>query len=57
MKKSKCCDSQILSVLKQAEGGTPITYLCCAPGVSNATFYKWRVNYGGTDAALLVRLK
>ena len=57
MKKSKFTDSQIISVLKQAEGGTPIPDLCREHGVSNATFYKWRAKYGGMDTALMVRLK
>jgi putative transposase len=57
MKKSKFSDSQIISVLKQAEGGTPIPDLCREHGVSNATFYKWRAKYGGMDTALMVRLK
>ena len=57
MKKSKFSDSQIISVLKQAEGGTPIPDLCREYGVSNATFYKWRAKYGGMDTALMVRLK
>jgi putative transposase len=57
MKKSKFSDSQIISVLKQAEGGTPIPDLCREHGVSNATFYKWRAKYGGMDTALMARLK
>lgn len=57
MKKSKFSDSQIIGVLKQAEGGTPIPDLCREHGVSNATFYKWRAKYGGMDTALMVRLK
>ena len=57
MKKSKFSDSQIISVLKQAEGGTPIPDLCREHGVSSATFYKWRAKYGGMDTALMARLK
>ena len=57
MKKSKFSDSQIISVLKQAESGTPIPDLCREHGVSNATFYKWRAKYGGMDTALMARLK
>lgn len=57
MKKSKFSDSQIISILKQAEGGTPIPDLCREHGVSNATFYKWRAKYGGMDTALMARLK
>jgi len=57
MKKSKFSDSQIISVLKQAESGTPIPDLCREHGVSNATFYKWRAKYGGMDTSMMARMK
>lgn len=57
MKKSKFTDSQILSIIKQAESGTPVPQLCREHGISSATFYKWRAKYGGMDASLMARLK
>jgi putative transposase len=57
MKKSRYTDSQILSILKQAEAGTPVPALCGEHGMSSATFYKWRSRYGGMDASLMARLK
>ena len=57
MKKSRFSDSQILSILKQAEGGTPVPELCREHGISSATFYKWRAKYGGMDTSLMARLK
>jgi len=57
MKKSRYSDSQILAILKQAEGGTPVPALCREHGMSTATFYKWRAKYGGMDASLMARLK
>jgi len=57
MKKSRYTDSQILSILKQAEAGTPVQELCREHGMSNATFYKWRSKYGGMDASLMARMK
>lgn len=57
MKKSKFSDSQIISILKQAEGGSPVPDLCREHGISSATFYKWRAKYGGMDTALMARLK
>jgi putative transposase len=57
MKKSKFSDSQIISILKQAEGGTPVADLCREHGVSSAAFYKWRAKFGGMDASLMARLK
>jgi len=57
MKASKFTDSQIMSILKQAESGTPVVALCREHGMSNATFYKWRAKYGGMDTSLMARLK
>ena len=57
MKKSRFTDSQILSILKQAEGGSPVPELCREHGISSATFYKWRSKYGGMDASLMRRMK
>lgn len=57
MKKSKFSDSQILSILKQAEAGNAIPALCREHGISAATFYKWRAKYGGMDASMMARLK
>jgi putative transposase len=57
MKKSRYTDSQILSILKQAEAGTPVPELCREHGMSSAAFYKWRAKYGGMDASLMARLK
>lgn len=57
MKKARFTDSQIMSILKQAEAGTPVAELCREHGMSNASFYKWRSRYGGMDASMVARLK
>jgi putative transposase len=57
MKTSRYTDSQIIHILKQAEGGTPVPELCREHGMSSATFYKWRAKFGGMDASLMARLK
>ncbi len=57
MKKSRFTDSQILAILKQAEGGTPVAVLLREHGISSAAFYKWRAKYGGMDASLMARMK
>lgn len=56
-KKSKSSDSQIMSILKQAEGGVPVADHCREHGMSSASFYKWRAKYGGMDASLIARMK
>jgi putative transposase len=57
MKKSRFTDSQILSILKQAEGGAAVPDLCREYVISSATFYKWRAKYGGMDASMMSWLK
>ena len=57
MKTSRFTDSQIIAILKQAEGGAPVPELCREQGISNATFYKWRSKFGGMDASLMARMK
>ena len=57
MKKSRFTDSQIITILKQAEAGSPVPQLCREHGISSATFYKWRSKYGGMDASLMARVK
>ncbi len=57
MKTSRFSDSQILSILKQAENGVRVADLCREHGMSSATFYKWRSKYGGMDASLMTRMK
>lgn len=57
MKTSRYSDSQIISILKQAEAGTPVAELCRTHGMSSASFYKWRAKYGGMDASMMSRMK
>jgi putative transposase len=57
MKKSRFTDSQIIAVLKRAEGGEAVPALCRETGVSTATFYKWRAKFGGMDVSMMVRMK
>jgi len=57
MKKSRFTDSQIMSILKLAEAGTPVAELCRENGMSNASFYKCRSRFGGMDTSMMTRLK
>ncbi len=50
MKKSKYSDTQNMSILKQPEGGVTVADLCGEHGMSSASFYIWRSQYGGMDA-------
>jgi putative transposase len=57
MKLSRYSDAQILSILRQAEGGVPVAELCREHGMSDASFYKWRAKYGGMDASMVSSMK
>ena len=57
MKTSRFSDSQIIAVLKQAEGGSPVPELCREHGISSATFYKYKARFGGLDVSEAQRLR
>lgn len=43
-------------ILKQGEGGVPVSELCREHGMSSASFYKWRAKFGGMDASLITEM-
>ena len=57
MKTNRYTEPQILSILRQAEGGVPVAELCREQGMSNASFYKWRARYGGMDASMIAQMR
>jgi putative transposase len=57
MKNGRFSDAQIMGILKQAEGGVPVSELCREHGMSSASFYKWRAKFGGMDASMISDLK
>jgi len=57
MKTARFSDAQIMGILKQAEGGTPVSELCREHGMSGASFYKWLAKFGGMDASLIAEMK
>jgi putative transposase len=57
MKMTRYSEAQILAILRQAEGGLPVSELCREHGMSNASFYKWRAKYGGMDASMVSQMK
>ena len=57
MQKKKFTESQIVSILKQAEAGEKVADLCRKYGISDATFYNWRTKYGGMEVSDIKRLK
>jgi putative transposase len=57
MRKSKFTESQIVSILKQVEGGRLVKDVCREHGVSDATYYNWKAKYGGMEASDIRKMR
>jgi putative transposase len=57
MRKSRFTETQIVSILKEADAGMPVNEVWRKHGISSATFYKWKAKYGGLEAADLKRVR
>jgi putative transposase len=57
MKNAKFSEAHIMSILRQAENGVPVSDLCREHGMSSASFYKWRAKFGGMDASMMSEMK
>lgn len=57
MKKSRFTETQIISILQEADAGMKVAELCRKHGVSPATYYSWKSKYGGMSASELKRTK
>ncbi len=51
MKKSRFSESQIVTILKEAEAGVSLEELSRQHGFSKTTFYKWKARYSGMDVS------
>lgn len=57
MKRSRFSEEQIITILKQAEGGLPLPEVLRQHGISAGTFYRWKSKYGGMELGDAKRLK
>jgi len=51
MNKNTFTEHQIVGILRQHLTGVKVVDLCRGHGISNATFYLWKAQYGGMDAS------
>jgi putative transposase len=56
VRRSRFTESQIVSILKELDAGTPATELARKHGVHANTIRLWRDRYAGIEATGLVRL-
>ena len=57
MKRKRFSEEQIITILKQAEGGLPLPELIRQHGISDGTYYRWKSKYGGLELSEAKRLK
>lgn len=55
--KQRFTESQIFSVLKEAEAGIRVEDLCRTHGISAGTFYRWKGKYGGMELSDVRKMK
>lgn len=57
MRQSKLPETQIVSILKEADADRPVNEIWRQYGISAVTYYKWKAKYGGLEASDVRRLK
>lgn len=57
MRQSKFTETQIMTILKEADAGRPVNEIWRSNSISSATYYKWTAKYGGLEASDIKRLK
>lgn len=55
--KKRFTEQQIAFALRQAASGTPVAEITRKMGISEATFYRWKKQFGGMGVAEVRRLK
>lgn len=57
MRQSKFSETQMVSLLKEADAGRPVNEIGRTYGISFATYYKWNATYGGLEDSDIKQLK
>jgi len=57
MRQSTFTETQIVSMLKEADAGRPVNEIWRSYRISSATYYKWKTKYGGLEGSDIKWLK
>ena len=57
MRRSRFSEEQIIRMIKEHESGVRTVDICRKHGISDATFYKYKLRYGGMTLSDVKRLK
>jgi putative transposase len=57
MKRTRYTESQIIKVLHEVEGRRMVKDVCREYGISDATYYNWKLKYGGMTASDIKKLE
>lgn len=57
MRKSQFTEEQIVGILKLVDAGQKVGEVCRQYGISDATYYRWKAQYGGLGVSELRRLR
>jgi putative transposase len=57
MRKSQFSEEQIIGILTRVDAGRKVGDVCREHGISDATYYRWKAQFGGLDVSELRRLR
>lgn len=57
MRKSQFTEEQIIGILKLVDAGQKVSDVCRQHGISDATYYRWKAQYGGLAVSELRQLR
>jgi putative transposase len=57
MRKSQFTEAQIIGILKLVDAGQKVGDTCRQHGISEATYYRWKAQYGGLEVSQLRKLR